>query len=264
MRTPEKSGLLPRVVLGDGAAVPAPSPLPEGDEARESTQLEDELLAVIGHDLRSPLSVVMMTADALARSAKDEPAHAMARRLRSAGDRILRTIDELMALGRVRQGVPLALDLAPSDVGAICASVVADLAAAHPGRVTFEAEAGDLTAEVDLGKVTRSVESLVVRALRQTKKKDPVAVKAGEDGDAVVVTVWTPAVLDEAALERVFEPFGTTPDGRVRSDGASLGVFVAREVALAHGGSADVSAAAASADEPGGTTFRRRRPRRRA
>jgi signal transduction histidine kinase len=247
------------------------------DDARAATpaarrerdaQLEDELLAVIGHDLRSPLSVVTMTAAALSRSATDDSARATARRLRSAGDRMLRMIEELVDLGRLRRGEPLPLDPVPSDVGAICASIVAELAVASPGRLALEVEPGELTAEIDLVRFARAVESLLANALRLSRKKDVVTVRIGEDGDGVVVAVSTPATLEESAVERAFEPFTTTPEGRLRSDGAGLGMFIAREVARAHGGDADVSCGPegpeADGPDPAGTTYSLRLPRRRA
>jgi signal transduction histidine kinase len=250
-RVPEKSGLLARL------------PLEEPEQATSTRArtgpLEDELLTVIGHDMRSPLSVVMMTADSLARSASDESSRIAARRLRSAGDRMLRVIEELVELARARRGRPIPLDTVPSDVGAICASVVADFALAHPGRVAFDAISSDLTAEVDLTRARRAVESMLSSALRHTRKKESITVAAADDGEDVIVTVWTPTALDESVVERVFEPFGEGPDGRVRSDAAGLSMFVAREVAQAHGGAMDVAA-----DGAVGTTYRLRLPRCRA
>jgi signal transduction histidine kinase len=250
-RQPEKSGLLARVAVEEAEDAISIARRPDAD-------LEDELLAVIGHDLRSPLSVVTMTADALARTATDDASRTTARRLRSAGDRMLRMLEELVDLARVRRGVALPLDVAPSDIGAICASVVADLSVPHPGRLAFEAQPGELTVEIDLVRVTRAVESLLSSALRNSGKKDTITVKTAEEEERVVVIVSMPIALDEATIARAFEPFMLTDDGRIRSDGASLGMFVAREVARAHGGTAEVRS------EPTGTTYRLGLPRRRA
>jgi signal transduction histidine kinase len=251
---PEKSGLLSRIPIDDAS-----------NGATESTRLEEELLSVIGHDLRSPLSVVLMTADALARTASDDASHAMARRLRSAGARIHRTIDELVDLGRVRRGEPLPLELVSTDVAEIAGSVVADLAAAHPARVTFASDGSDSTADVDLARVTRAVESVVVWALRQTAKKDCITVTCAEETGGIVICVRRPDVVDDAALAHVFDAFGTTADGRVRSDGTGLGMFLARETARAHGGSCEAVSAVTDAESSRAeTVVRLRLPRRRA
>jgi PAS domain S-box-containing protein len=219
-------------------------------------QAREQFIGILGHDLRNPLSAILMGVELLG----DLPApyaDVIARVGRSA-HRIEAMIRDLLdfARGRLAGGIPVAPQRC--DLRGLCEEVVEEMQQAHPaGTLSFEA-AGDLRGQWDPDRVEQVISNLVGNAVAHGT--GPVRVTCRGEGDEVVTTIHNEGrAIPAAAIPTLFEPF-TRPapdvDG-VRAKGLGLGLYIASEIVHAHGGTLSVTST-----EGEGTTFTIRWPRR--
>ena len=205
------------------------------DRLRHAADAQRRLIEETSHELRIPLSVLATNAEVLL--AHPAPTlevyrEGLERSGRAAG-RLRAVIDELLvdARGRART-----VDRQPADVAALVRAVVDDArVVAAPGEVSVSvAAAARVVCAVDEATVRRAVANLVDNAVRFAPAGSDVAVAVERRGAelAVVVTDHGPGI-PQAELAHVFEPFW---HGRRHGEGTGLGLPIARQIALAHGG----------------------------
>ncbi|HEX4335441.1 MAG TPA: hybrid sensor histidine kinase/response regulator [Polyangiaceae bacterium] len=220
-------------------------------------RLNEELMAVVGHDLRNPLNVVLMTAEVLEQKATDPQAQKSIQRLKSSGLRMVQIIDELFDLTRARLSGGIPIERGPADVGAIARTTVAEFEATNPERTIRLETDGNLQGDWDGSRIAQILSNLIGNAIRHGTQDRPVVVTShGEDGE-VVVSIHNDGHIQPALLPTLFEPFQSGPGPRTRAQGLGLGLYIVQQIALAHGGSVDVES-----DEGHGTTFTVRLPRK--
>lgn len=224
------------------------------DQAREL------FLAILGHDLRAPLSTMALAGERLMRPnlTPDQVPVLAARILRSA--RLMTSmVADLIGFTRTQLGSRMPTLRTSTDLGRICAESVEDAKATHPDT-TFELQvAGDLAGAFDPVRLHQLVTNLLVNAAQYGVEESPVVIEARRDGEAIVITVNNRGKpIPEPAWRSIFKPMIQLPpqddDDRPRTS-LGLGLFVAREIALGHDGSIDVKS-----DEVEGTTFTVRLP----
>ncbi len=223
-------------------------------EARRIGELQERFVAVVSHDLRSPLQAMHTGLDLLPRLGE------LTDRQRLAVDRMRRTsrrmeglVDGLLDLARGRQGGSIPLRLAPAKVGEIAARAISEAEAALP-EATIRLEVyGDDQGLLDAQRVEQVAVNLVRNALDHGSRETPVEVRVrGLPGEiALEVRNGGPPIPPEA-LPGLFEPFRR---GKADGSGLGLGLFIVRAVVRAHGGSVDVRS------DPSGTSFEARLPR---
>jgi len=218
-------------------------------------QARELFIGILGHDLRNPLSAILMGVELLGDLAGPE-ASIVARIARSA-NRIEVMIRDLLdfARGRLAGGIPVAPRRC--DLRALCNEAVAEMTQAHPERaIRFEAH-GHLHGQWDPDRVEQVVSNLIGNAIAHGV--GAIGLVACDEGDEVVITVHNEgAAIPAAMLATLFEPFtardlGGAPAKRV---GLGLGLYIASEIVHAHGGTISVDSA-----EGTGTTFTLRLPR---
>ena len=222
----------------------------------QCTEHAQELfLAVLGHDLRGPLATVALAGDVLSTS---DPGHEKTRQL---GARVKRSarlmsgmVDDLLGFTRTQLGNGMTMSPVDGDMAEACESAIADARATYPGA-TFELDAGDdLRGAFDPVRMHQLLVNLMFNAAQYGSPGEPVRVVARRRGTAVRVQVNNrgPAI-PAASLREIFKPLVqlTVASGDTRPKSSmGLGLFVAREIALAHGGTLD-----ACSDDGAGTTF---------
>lgn len=225
-----------------------------------SDQSRELFLAVLGHDLRAPLSTMTMAADLLLRPelAADQVPIVAARVYRSA--KLMTTmVADLLGFTRTQLGSKMPTSRALTDMKKVCHEAVEDAAATHP-ETTFEVKAvGTLSGHFDAVRLHQLFTNLLVNAAQYGAKGQPVVIRvSNEHPDMVVQVTNRGQPIPEAAWRSIFKPLIQLPTGddddRPRTS-LGLGLFVAREIALAHGGTIDVKS-----DGVEGTTFTVRLP----
>jgi signal transduction histidine kinase len=231
---------------------------------RRINQSRQMFLAILGHDLRNPLNSMLMSGEALARSGQlDARLSRMASQISASAAAMGGMISDLLDFTSTGLGVAIPLAPAAMDLETLCREVVEETRAAHPEcTLRFEAE-GDLTGEWDATRLRQVVSNLLGNALQHGAQHCPVDLTVsgghGEDMD-VVLTVRNdgPPILPDA-MARLFDPLvrGSASGQQRRAGSIGLGLYIAREVVTAHGGTIEVTSSVED-----GTVFTVRLPRR--
>lgn len=219
--------------------------------------VRERFVALLAHDLRGPLSVVVTSAQLIAarpQSVVDRPELAL--RVRRAAQRMEAMIRDLLDANSVRAGGRLAITAVPCDLVEIVNEALSDLDDA--GRLRVKASLPERLEGVWAPEeVRRAVWNLVTNALKYGPAGTAVAVDACSDGDAVQLAVHNegPPIPPEEQ-SRIFEPFGRARGAAAVAGGWGLGLTLVRGCAEAHGGQLVLT----SMPERG-TTFTLRLPR---
>jgi signal transduction histidine kinase len=229
---------------------------------RRINQSRQMFLAILGHDLRNPLHSMMMSGEALARSGQLDARHArMASQISASAAAMGGMINDLLDFTSTGLGVAIPLSPAAMDLGSLCREVVDETRAAQPERTLCFEASGDLTGEWDATRLRQVVSNLLGNAIQHGALDRPIALTAsGEDADVVLAVRNEGPPIPPAAMVRLFDPLvrGAAPEQQMRRPGSiGLGLYIAREVVTAHGGTVDVASSA-----EGGTVFTVRLPRR--
>jgi signal transduction histidine kinase len=225
--------------------------------AKES-QDSEMFTAVIGHDLRNPLNAVAMAAQLLgssdAISAHDRQ---ILDRIHDAVARQGRLLDQLSDFSRVRLGGFRRIERVECDLHDLCGNVVDELRLANPDIDLTRS--GDTRASVDRLRVEQLVSNLLANAIQHGSIGGRITIAVVGTADHVEIAVHndgSPIAADH--IGTIFRPFVSGAEDRGDHRGRlGLGLFIAHQIALAHGGSMSVESRADA-----GTTFTARLPRR--
>jgi len=222
----------------------------------------DQFLAILGHELRTPLGAIMTWAEVINREQDvDHRCSQAATWILNGAMRMKGMVEDLLDLTRVQLGSTFPVTLGPADLEAVCRRVLGEIEACHADRVLrFDSE-GDLRGEWDAERLAQMISNLVVNAVQHGDETAPIDVSASARDDEVTFAVHNQgAAIPREELGNVFEPMlrGESAERTGKSpEGLGLGLFIARGIATAHGGTVSVSS---SQNE--GTTFTVRLPRR--
>lgn len=226
-------------------------------EAEDRALLAEQTLGIVGHDLRNPLAAIQMAAEILGLRVLDANQQlALGERVRSSTRRANRLIADLLDFTRARTGRGLSLTKTLSDGHAVARDVVAELATAHPGRSLLHTDIGDARLTADGDRIGQALGNLVSNALTYGSPDSAVTVTSEGQAHSVRFSVHNQgAPIDPGMRPTIFEPMTRGEvAGHLRSVG--LGLYIVREIALAHGGEVDYTSS-----EVSGTTFFMELPR---
>jgi signal transduction histidine kinase len=223
-------------------------------EARRIGELQERLMAVVGHDLRTPLSAITLATRVLFRQGLGPEASVTVGRIATSAARMAAIVRDLVDVARIRSGQGLSLERRRVDVAPVCERVVRELADLHPDRTVTLAQEGDTALEADADRLAQLVSNLVANALHHGGADARVSVRVEGAADEVRVLVSdNGAGIPPERLEEMFEPFQPGGGG---GGHLGLGLFIVREIARAHGGDVLVRSGAGV-----GTAFTVRLPR---
>jgi two-component system sensor histidine kinase/response regulator len=225
------------------------------DELREMLRLNEMFVAAVSHDLRSPLSTLLMGASVLDAKLEDPTLKRTLARMRSSAERMGGMLDQLYDLARSRLAGGITIDPTQTDARRLVERVVEEFALAHPERSIYvEGEAGAVEGHWDEPRLGQILANLIGNALRHGDRQQPVRVRVLGEPQGVVIEVQNGGVIAESVREHLFDPFRRgVPSSR---DTLGLGLYIVRQIVLAHGGRIDVRSTL-----PDGTLFRVQLPR---
>jgi sigma-B regulation protein RsbU (phosphoserine phosphatase) len=226
-------------------------------EAKDRAVFAEQMMGIVSHDLRNPLSTIQMAAVLLARGELPVAQQRVLARITRAAERAHKLIADLLDFTQARLGKGLPVTLETIDLHAAVAETVEELALVYPGRALEHRRSGDGSCLADSHRLAQLIGNLVANAMAYGQPGSPVTVSSSVDGDSFTVAVHNQGAPIPAALQpELFKPMarGTTAGVAVRSVG--LGLYIVNEIARAHGGRAEVESS-----EERGTTFRAIVPR---
>ena len=232
--------------------------------SNEVARSRDTFLAILGHDLRSPLSAIANSSLYLASPGllpSGAPLEAV-KRINRGALRMSGMIRDLLEYTRTRLGRAIPISLEAASMDAICRIAYDEVRAVHPER-TFEFRtSGNLDGRFDSERLQQVLSNLLNNAVRHGARNQPIVLLAHGEGDQVTVQVKNfghPIPADQ--LQVIFNPLVQIPSALVDEDSApsnslGLGLYIAHEIVAMHGGTI-----VAESSEEGGTVFRASLPR---
>lgn len=225
-------------------------------------QVRELFLAILGHDLRAPLSTLSLAGELLGRQPSAAETAKIAARVRRGARLMTGMVNDLIGYTRTQLGSGMPMVLAPIDLADVSRSALEDAGSTHPGT-RFETSArGDLAGCFDAVRLHQLFTNLLVNAAQHGTRGQPVVMELAGEPEAVTVRVRNQGpAIPRASWESIFQPLVQLPGGDSQPSPTTrtslgLGLFVAREIAVLHRGTIAVESDAAS-----GTTFTVRLPR---
>jgi signal transduction histidine kinase len=219
-------------------------------------------LAILGHDLRNPLNSIVMSAELLGIVPLDTNSRLAASQIKASALAMGEMIGDLLIF--TGSGLGAAMPLAPAsmDLKILCEEVINEITSACPTAVVSFQARGELTGFWDAARLRQLISNLLGNALQHGCGEVDISVSS-EGTDAMLVVHNGGQPIPAEVLPTLFDPLvrgaaSESPKAR-RPGSIGLGLYIAREVATAHGGTIDVKSTAET-----GTTFTVRLPRHRA
>ncbi len=230
----------------------------ELQQRTETLRLSEMFMAVLGHDLRNPLSAIVTSAHILQHGSDDAMVKTTAARMLSSGKRMSRMIEDMLDLARARLAGGIPLKREHADLGLLVQRVAQEyLAAATERRVEVQHN-GDLSGEWDADRLAQVASNLIGNALQHGDEQDAVHVRLdGTHDDVVSMSVVNTGRIPAEVLPHIFDPFRGGQREAGRTDGLGLGLYIVQQIVAAHHGSVEVRA-----EEPNRTAFVVKVPRR--
>jgi signal transduction histidine kinase len=214
----------------------------ELSEQRALSELREQFIAVLGHDLRNPAASITSGIRLLGRSVADEPGRNILALMQASAVRMGGLIGNLMDFARTRLGDGLELNLsAGTPLAPVLDHAIEELRAIHPGRA-IEARI-EITApvSVDHARIAQMLSNLLGNALSHGAPGTPVQVVATtRDGIFALSVANAGTPIAPEARAGLFQPFFRA-HGRHSSDGLGLGLYIVSEIARMHGGRIELS-----------------------
>ncbi len=215
-------------------------------DERETSELREQFIAVLGHDLRNPLASISAGARILLRKPKDETETRVLQMMQTTVTRMSGLIDNVLdfARGRLGGGITLSRD-ANRPLEPVLRQVVDELSTAAPDRVIESDFRITSPVNCDRSRMGQMVSNLLGNALTHGFPEAPVKVVASTDNGMFELWVANAGEpIPQAAMANLFEPFFR---GQVRASlqGLGLGLHIASEIAKAHEGTLTVTSTAA-------------------
>lgn len=210
---------------------------------RAEAELREQFIAVLAHDLRTPMRSINIMTQLLMQTHLDERAVSMGQMIRESATRMSALIENMLDLARGRLGGGLPLNRAPAFLEPVLIEVIAELKSGQPDRiVAVEFSLADRV-NCDPARIAQLFSNLLGNAFSYGSKNKPIRVRAGIHAGGFELSVANDGdPIPPAALDHLFQPFYR---GAVLGDreGLGLGLYIAHEIAIAHGGTLCVKSA---------------------
>jgi signal transduction histidine kinase len=207
------------------------------EEGRRITLLREQFIAILGHDLRNPLTAVSTSAQLLLHTSKDEPVARIAQVIRNSAHRISGLIENMLdfAMGHLGEGIVLNRS-SNNTLEQTLQNVVTEIQVSQPDH-TIETRFG-LSEPVycDGNRIAQLFSNLLRNAVTYGRSDTPVIVAASVgEGKFILSVINQGTRISEETLSKLFQPY-SRGDSQSGQQGLGLGLYIAAEIARAHDG----------------------------
>jgi len=224
-------------------------------DAEYTSTMKDRFLAAVSHELRAPVTTIVLWEQILRASAADGTLHLQAiDAIHQSALAQGRLVDDLLDVSRAISG-KLHVDLHPVDVEGVLAGAIASIAPiALAKQITLERHSGPVTDLVlgDGDRLRQILGNLLGNAVKFTDARGHVSIAAERIGDRIAIAITDSGRgITPELRSRLFEPFSQSEDALTSEGGLGLGLAIAKQLAELHHGTLE----AASAGPGQGATF---------
>ena len=214
-------------------------------DANEHGRLREQFMAVLGHDLRTPLSAIRMSADLLATKTEDKRSQGLVAAIRQSSIRMGALIENVLdfARGRMGGGIPVKRHIT-DDLSDVLKATVDEIRASHPQASLIESIHLGGNVYCDPLRISQLLSNLLGNAVTHGSPTTPIHLHIWQEGDQVIISVMNRGTpISPRLLPLLFEPF-TRSEAGGRGEGLGLGLYIASQIATAHDGILTVSSSA--------------------
>lgn len=211
-------------------------------ESVELGRLREQFVAVLSHDLRTPLSAVKLSADALQGNVPESRRRLLVDAIRTSAARMAALIEDVLDFTRCQLGGDVRVKLDPvADIFEVLEPVVQEVRLANPqANIVFQ-HTGSARLLCDQGRIKQLVSNLVANAVAHGQKGGLIMIDGRVNQRELQLTCSNAGErISEDLLGSLFEPF-TRTKGDGHSEGLGLGLYICSQIAKAHGGTLSVS-----------------------
>ena len=220
-------------------------------------QAKEMFLAILGHDLRTPLGAIFTSARFMLDTGElDEPHRTLTGRIAASSTRTLHMVGDLLDFTRSRLGGGIPIVRAEMSLGKVVRDVVDEIAASGAGvRIRVDTR-GEQRGEWDAARISQALGNLIGNAVQHGTTGGTVTVSIRDEGEQVAIAIHNRgAPIPRDQLDGLFNPMKTRESPRVASargptGSLGLGLYIAEQIVSAHGGRIQVDSS-----ETDGTTF---------
>ena len=226
--------------------------------ANEMGRLREQFIAVLGHDLRTPLSAIRMSADLLDGKVEDKRSRTLLSAIRTSSVRMGVLIENILdfARGRLGSGIPVQRKLV-DDLQQTLRQTLEEIQVAYPQARFVDSLEVPAGVYCDPLRISQLLSNLLGNAVTHGSTAEPIVLKAFTEGDEIVISLTNQGTpIPPALMPLLFEPFSRSEAGQ-RHEGLGLGLYIAGQIANAHNGTLSVTS-----DRETGTCFVARFPAR--
>lgn len=212
-------------------------------------------LGILGHDLRTPLSAILLGADVLLRmESLGDRATKISSGIYSSVKRASQIVGDLLDFTRSQLGPGLPISKTRIDIATVCERIVEELRVVNPNANIILLGTESAVGDFDGSRLEQMFSNLIGNALQHGDALGPVTVTLAAVNDTIAFKVHnTGSVIPEEMLASIFNPMGRysprAADGQGPLASLGLGLFIAAEIAASHQGSIDVISTAESGTE---------------
>jgi sigma-B regulation protein RsbU (phosphoserine phosphatase) len=218
-------------------------------DAKDRALFAEQMVGIVSHDLRNPLSAVAMGTAILEQGAS-EPQLRVVHKIKRATARATQLIGDLLDFTAARLGAGIAITPGPFDLHSSVAETLDELRMAHPNHELVHVREGDGACVADDQRVAQVVANLVSNAAVYGEQGRAITVSTrGGEQPTIDVHNWGAPIPSEK-VAALFEPMKRGSQETAKAGSIGLGLYIVREIARAHGGTAQVVST-----EGGGTIF---------
>jgi signal transduction histidine kinase len=225
-------------------------------DERAASELREQFIAILGHDLRNPLQAVYASSDTLLRKLTDPDLLVLAARIKTNVNRMSALINDVLDFARGRLGGGIGVELTEvQNINTGLATVVQELQDAQPDCEIISSISVNRSVRCDLGRLQQVASNLLANALTHGRPHSPVKFTAHADAKDLILQVWNAGdPIPAESINKIFEPFWRHTVSASRN-GLGLGLHICSHIVRAHEGQISVTSSAAH-----GTLFTARLP----
>lgn len=205
-------------------------------------QLREQFIAILGHDLRNPLNAISNSSQLLARLDQEERVQRLVDVIKNSSFRMNGLIENMLDFASGRLGGGITITRTPDeDLEKVLTQVIEEMKVVYPNRAIKMTFNFDYPVNADGKRIAQLLSNLLGNALSYSANDSVVEISAGSnEAEFNLCVANSGKQIPDATIERLFQPF-SRGEVEPNKQGLGLGLYIASEIANAHGGKLNVS-----------------------